>query len=431
MKVSQGIFKLVVGGVAAFVLLSVNKQDVVAAPVLAGFVEGAQALRVEENQALGGVDLGDRVYPRSELRAQITARDSHDMGSFFLRMDLVSDATTSERTHIDLREAYVKLYLARWLDVKVGRQVATWGTGDLVFANDLFAKDWEAFFTGLDDSYLKPPQDLARISFYTKGVTAEIAASQHFTPDALPDGTRLSVYNPFMQASVGASMAPAIHRPPRNGAHSEFFARVSGTRGSFEWALYGYRGFWPTPQAVAMEESGPQLYYPRLASGGASLRGPLGSFLVHAEGAAYISRDDPEGDDPLVINSQIRGFIGLEKSLGSDWTVGSQYYAEQILDYEKYSAGFESGQVPFEELRSTATLRVTKFLLNQDLQLSLFGYWGITDEDWHMRPTLRYRVSDSVAATIGASLLDGDQPQTMFGQFRDNSNIYARVRYSF
>ncbi len=415
----------------ALIVMFFTVGTVQAAPIVGGFVEGAQVICVEENGALWAGNLGDRSYPRSEFRAQLTARDDLDLGSLFLRVDLVSDATIPDRSRLDVREAYIKLYPARWLDVKFGRQVATWGTGDLIFANDLFAKDWEAFFTGLDDSYLKPPQDLLRLSFYVGRVTAELAASPHFTPDALPDGRRLSVYSPFAQQTVGEMGAPSIQQLPRDGTHGELFARVFGTRGSFEWAFYGYKGFWPTPQAVTMASGSPALTYPSMWSGGASLRGPVGSWLVHAEGAAYISEDDPHGDDPMITNSQLRGFVGLEKSMGSDWTIGGQYYAEQMLDYDKYEAGFQGADPMFEELRSTATVRLTKFMLDQNLMLSAFGYWGITDEDWHVRPSVRYKVTDAIAATVGASLVGGDRPHTMFGQFRDNSNLYLRLRYSF
>jgi len=406
-----------------------------AAPLLGGFVEGSQAVRTDENTALGDGDVGDRSYPRSELRAQFTVRDNMDRASFFVRTDVVSDATQSERTQVDVREAYVKLFPASWLDVKFGRQVATWGTGDLIFANDLFAKDWDAFFTGLHDSYLKPPQDLLRLSFYFGGTTAELAASPYYTPDHLPDGTRVSIYNPFLQQAVGASQAPTIISPPRNLTNGELFARVFRYAGDFEWALYGYKGFWPTPQGMQMTQQGAYLFYPEMWSAGASLRGPVGSFLFHVEGAAYISPDDEEGDNPLIANSQIRGFVGAEKSLGNDWTVGAQYYAEQMLDYAKYEdahrQAFGGADPPFEELRSTVTGRITKFMMNQTLHISIFGYLGITDEDWHIRPSASYKVTDAVTWTVGANLIDGDQPYTMFGQFRDNSNVYMRLRYSF
>ena len=43
---------------------------------------------------------------------------------------------------LDLREANFILTPASLMDVKAGRQILTWGTGNLIFINDLFPKDW-------------------------------------------------------------------------------------------------------------------------------------------------------------------------------------------------------------------------------------------------------------------------------------------------
>lgn len=309
---------------AAFLLTVIGARPVCAAPYLGGFIESAHTYRIESNDALDSGAAGDRDFPRSEFRAQFTARDNMDLASFFARVDLVSDATEADRTQVDVREAYMKLFLAKWLDVKFGRQVATWGTGDLVFANDLFAKDWDAFFTGMDDSYLKPPQDLLRLSFYKGNTTAELVLSPHFTPDNLPDGSRLSVFNPFLDQTVGRDMAPMMEQPEKNLSNGEIFARIYGAAGRFEWALYGYKGFWPTPQGIYITDTTASLFYPKMYSTGASLRGPLASFLFNAEGAIYVSPEDKDGDNPMVPNSQLRGFVGLEKSLSNDWTVSAQ-----------------------------------------------------------------------------------------------------------
>ncbi len=399
-----------------------------AQPIFGGFIEANQAVRVEKNEALGDGDFGERTYPRSEIRGQFTVRNYSEWGSFFVRTDVVSDATAKQRTIVDLREAYVKLYPIDWLDIKLGRQVATWGTGDLIFANDLFAKDWQAFFTALDDTYLKPPQDLLRASAYVGGITIEVAASQAFTPDNLPNGTRVSVYNPFMQKLVGSELAPPVSRPAKTLRNGELFSRVSGYQGSYEWALYGYTGFWPTPQGVSMSGV---LYHPRMYSLGGSVRGPVSTVLLNGEFAVYVSQDDVDGDDPRIANSQVRGFIGAEKSLGNDLTVSGQYYGELMLKYSDYERTLPSGSPMFDELRSTVTVRVNKFLDNMKWQLSMFGYWGISDEDWHVRPLISYKFSDAIRWTLGASAIGGADKHTMFGQFQQNSNVYMRVRYSF
>jgi hypothetical protein len=44
---------------------------------------------------------------------------------------------------------------------------------------------------------------------------------------------------------------------------------------------------------------------------------------------------------------------------------------------------------------------------------------------------VNYKVSDSWSATLGANIFTGDSQNTFFGQLEDNSNVYARVRYSY
>jgi hypothetical protein len=401
-----------------------------AQPIFGGFVEAVQAFRIEENAALDDGHFGERTYPRSEVRAQLTVRGFSERGGFFIRTDVVRDVSglADDEVEVDLREAFVTVQPISWLDLKIGRQVATWGTGDLIFANDLFAKDWEAFFTALDDSYLKPPQDLLRMSAYAGGTVFELAASPRFTPDNLPDGRRLPLFNPFLARTVGADEVPPIESRARTLHNGELFARVHGQMRSTEWALYGYKGFWPTPKGAT---SGGALYHPQLASFGGSARSPVGASLFHAEVAYYASEDDTDGDDPLVANSEVRGFVGVERSLGSDLTAGIQYLVEWMQDHDCFVASLAPGSPAADELRSTVTLRLNKLALQQNLQMGLFAYWGISDADWHLRPAVSYKTGDAILWTFGASLIGGDEAFTRFGQFQDNSNVFGRLRYTF
>ena len=54
-----------------------------------------------------------------------------------------------------------------------------------------------------------------------------------------------------------------------------------------------------------------------------------------------------------------------------------------------------------------------------------------SDKDVYMRPNTNYKVSDNMAVELGGNIFFGDYPNTFFGQFRDNTNIYAGLRYSF
>ena len=48
-----------------------------------------------------------------------------------------------------------------------------------------------------------------------------------------------------------------------------------------------------------------------------------------------------------------------------------------------------------------------------------------------MRPNVNYKVSDNLAVETGANVSFGDYPNTFFGQFQNNTNIYTGLRYSF
>ena len=65
----------------------------------------------------------------------------------------------------EVRELSAAISPAARIDAKIGRQVLTWGTGDLLFLNDLFPKDFVSFFAGRDDEYLKAPSDTVKIGF--------------------------------------------------------------------------------------------------------------------------------------------------------------------------------------------------------------------------------------------------------------------------
>ena len=73
-----------------------------------------------------------------------------------------------------LREGYISYYPSSFYEIKAGRQVLTWGTGDLIFINDRFPKDYESFYSGRDMEYLKVPSDAVKISFLSSGSTSLI-----------------------------------------------------------------------------------------------------------------------------------------------------------------------------------------------------------------------------------------------------------------
>jgi len=110
--------------------------------------------------------------------------------------------------------------------------------------------------------------------------------------------------------------------------------------------------------------------------------------------------------------------------------MGLQYYIEQMLDFGPYKRNLLSGPARDRD-RHLVTLRLTKLFMNQNLRCSLFTYYSPTDKDVYMRPNINYKASDNMAVEVGSNIFFGDYPNTFFGQFENNTNIYTGLRYSF
>jgi hypothetical protein len=313
-------------------------------------------------------------------------------------------------------------------DLKLGRQVQTWGTGDLVFLNDLFPKDFVSFFAGRDDEYLKAPGNAFRISKYTKAVNIDFSWTPVFEPDVYLTGERFSFFSPIAGGNVAPDPPLSAIEPDESFSNGEFALRLFRTVAGREYALYAYRGFFKQPNALT--ESLESTFAP-LASLGASLRRPVGPGLLNAEVSYYASSDDRDGNDPLLPNDQFRFLTGYEWEARANFSVGLQYYLEWTLDHEALMASSPFPQDEPDEVRHLLTNRLTYRAGRDRYTWSLFTFYSPSDEDFYLRPVFTYRHSDQWSATAGANLFGGNEPQTFFSQLRDASNAYLRVRYNY
>ncbi len=384
-----------------------------------GFVQANYSLRLADPAAGDPVD--DLLL--GEQRVQLDLARSSGAASFGTKVDFVHDAIAGEG-ELDVREAHVTLGGDRY-DVTVGRQILTWGVGDLVFINDVFTKDWTALIAGQPLQYLKVGSDAVNTNLYLGPVSVQFVAVPFFEPDVLPRGDRLVGYTPF----PGLPLAEA--GPDRTVGNTEVAARVSGHLGGFDVAAYAYRGFWGSPPGMQADDTRVVWFYPELTVYGGSLQGAFASGVLSGEVGFYDSRQDPGGRDPSIENSQVRVLVGYQRALGSDLTIGGQYYTEWMLDHVAYRATLPAGFPARARIRHNLTARVTRTFNYQTSQVSLFAWVSPNDEDFYLNPEIRHSVSDEAWIALGVNLFGGSEPHTFFGQFDRNDNLYATVRYSF
>lgn len=381
-----------------------------------GFLEGGLGARWDDVDNLDALTLG-------ELR--LRAETSYDQGSF--RVDFKGDLAWDEVVEdLDgqLRELAVTFRPGASVDAKVGRQVLTWGTGDLLFLNDLFPKDFVSFFAGRDEEYLKSPSDTVRVSVFTALVNVDLAYTPRFTPDEYLTGERFVFWNP----SLGEATAPARPIGAEEPSSGELALRLFGTAGATEYAVYGYSGRWKQPNGI--DDRG-NLRFPRLRSWGASVRTPFHKGLFNAEAAYYDSHDDPDGTDPATPNSELRLLLGYEQELVRNFTAGTQLYAERIMHHGRLVANSPDPAREREQWRTVATVRLTHRALQDKLTSSLFVFVSPSDEDFYLRPSIGWRRDDHWLLVAGFNVFGGSDEHTFFGQLEDNSNGWVRLRYHY
>ncbi len=368
------------------------------------------------------LQLKTRYYPKWFL--------SNWNSEVFFRGDWTVDEYFGGKTDFDLREFYTQFSPLNSVDVKIGRQVFTWGTGDYLFINDVFPKDYVSFFAGRDDEYLKSPSDGARISFYNHIANLDMVIIPVFRPNIISKGDRLSFFDSFQGGIAGRNSDRRLVEPPNQFNNTEYALRIYRTFSDYELAFYYFYGFYEMPMGY-LNEANRELFYPRLNVYGMSLRGPFLGGIGNIETGYYDSRNDRKGNNRLIENSSFKLLAGYEKDMGNDFRIGIQYLYEETLNYGDYRKALLPQDFRWDEYRHLFTLRLTKLLWSQTLHLGLFTFYSPSDEDTYIRPTVSYDVNDHLTATLGANLIWGKDDITEFGQMERNSNIYFRIRYSF
>jgi len=386
-----------------------------------GFAEGALGSRWDRDPNL------NRYGTLAEARLRLETDYTTDAYTLSFKGDAVLDGIKKELDG-DFRELTIAGRPLASLDAKAGRQVLTWGTGDLLFLNDLFPKDFISFFAGREDEYLKAPSNTVRLTQYNSIMNIDFAWTPTFTPDEYIRGERFSFFSPFTGSIVAPEPPFGAERPSRNFENGEFSLRLFRTVKGVEYALYAHRGFFKNPTDF---RSFPQAGFAPLTSFGGSVRRPWWSGLWNAEFSYYMSRDDRDGTNPALPNDQLRFLTGFEREWATNFTVGLQYYLEWTRDHDRLIENSPFPEFEPEEYRHVLTTRFSYRAMQEKLTWSLFAFVSPSDRDFYLRPVVNFRYDDAWNFTAGLNLFGGRDDFTFFGQFEDANNVYVRVRYNF
>ena len=374
-----------------------------------------------------GEEGSDFILAEERARLDLAARSEPIEASLRIKTDFFNDAQAREFS-LDLREAYFDLSTGNF-DFRLGRQITTWGLGDLLFINDVFPKDWVSFFSGRPLEYLKIGVDGFRTSYSSKALNATFLVIPFFAPDNLPKPDRFFFFDPF-----GAVPSRQEKRPADTFANTELALRLYRKFNGFDISGYFYKGFWKIPGVKPdnfVVPASVMMFYPELSVIGMSAQGRAIGGILSIETGYYYSRNDSRGDDPAIPNSQGKVLLGYQRQLLEDFTLGVQYYFELMKDYSAYKNSFPAGFPLQKKYRDTLTLRLEQLLNHQTLKLSLFSFYGVAENEYLLQPQVFYKFSDELSVDLGANIFGGIKKSTLLGQHDKNDNIYLSARFDF
>jgi hypothetical protein len=333
-----------------------------------------------------------------------------------------------EDFNVDFREGYIDFSDDKF-GIRLGRQIFTWGVGDLLFINDVFPKDWEAFYSGRPLEYLKQGVDAGKFNLYTDFASLEFIVIPHFTPDNMPSAGRFFFFDPYPNI-----MNREVKKPKTTFGNTEYALRIYRSLGGADITAYAYKGFYRAQAMRADNFTSPAAishFYAELGVYGASLQESALGGVVNAEYGYYDSMDDRNGKSPGIENSQSKFLIGYQKAFPSDFTVGLQYYGELMHQYSQYEDNLPSAFARKDQLHQYIASRLTKLLKYQTLKISLSSFYSPDDKDFLIMPEASYNFTDNLLVMLGANIFGGIDNNTALGQHNKNDNVYITVRYSF
>ncbi|MBN1768463.1 MAG: hypothetical protein JW842_08120 [Prolixibacteraceae bacterium] len=382
-----------------------------------GFVDSYHALRSESPN--------DWMSSRTRLRSEISADKGNS--SIFVSFNIAYNSILEDKTGLFLREAFFRHNTEKW-DLKVGRQIITWGVADGIRITDLVSPMDYTEFLAQDYDDIRIPENGIRLKylhpkFNLEGVFIPVAEFFQLPIDA---------ENPW---SVMSSVAMPYsldmeNKPEKKLSNSEYGGRLSFFLSGIDLSLSALHTWNKMPVInKSFSARGDSLYmqahYERMNMLGADMSVPISKFVIRAEAAAYLG-ELQDLDMPSDLNATIRknswnGLFGLDFYPGNDWTVMVQYSHKYISDYDEV--------ISAKKNTGLATFNISKKLFQTTLTLSSFMYYDVTNNGFYNRTSADYAITDQIHFSGGYDWFHGDKGS--FAIYKNNSEYFVKFKYSF
>ena len=393
---------------------------------------------------------------------------------------------------LNVDEAYLDLFFGK-ADIRIGLQKFAWGRLDEINPTDILNTEDMTDPVLREESERKQGVPAVKANIYTDIVNCELAWIPRYLPYRLsmPDERwfpavlrvpeSIETNSMFGSVPVNASYAD-IDLPPLTLDNSEAGVRLSRSIAGWELSVSYFSGYdsmpvFAVPTELVVELTDPAALQTEIQANvtatprlkrmqviGADFSTTLGGFTIRGEGAYFRGKyyvRTAESIYPEIITTEMQQDLmeeflntyyatgrarqtfflepalaikkdALKYGLGIDYvrgdaTVSIQVIEEHVLDYD------DDKPIYFIDnaYDTMISLAYKQFFLQNTLELNLAGAYDYTFRHYLFQPSVVYSFTDAIKGTLGAAVIAGKDPTSLLGQFRDNDEVFAKLRYSF
>lgn len=395
---------------AAFAL-SAHAQDELSLQ-LNGFVDSYHALQLRSPQRI----MSSRTRLRLEMRA------NYGEASLFSSVNLAYNGIIKDQTGAFLREAYFD-YAGRFLEVKAGRQIVTWGVADGLRLTDLISPMDYTEFMANDYDDIRVPVNAINLKYPGESFSAEVVfvpVPEYFVIPTSDD-------NPWQMPVPNGMRMDLSGTPAKHIKNSEFGGRFRFFLENLDFSLTALRTFNKSPVTIVNFDSETKsavikgIYEPMNVVGG-DVSIPAGEIVIRGEVAAYFG-------EPIALKNSMdywlrksfNALLGVDWYAGDNWTIMVQYMHKVIMDYQSI--------LGTDQNTSMLTARISKEVLNNTLKLSVYGMLDVDNVGFYVRPAADYLLNDQITLSLGADWLGGRRGT--FKTYKKNTQIWVKGKFFF
>lgn len=378
-----------------------------------GFADTYHAVRCDKPN--------DWMSSRTRLRGELSLAKNYT--EIFFSANAVYNTLISDYSGFKIRELFVSQTFGSF-ELRAGRQIITWGVADALRLTDLVSPMDYNEFLAQDYDDIRIPENALRLKYSKNSFSAEALAVPVIEPFDLP----IDVRNPWAISITGNDSIIADEKPDFKIENMEFGGRLSWFLSGVDFSVSALRTYnkMPVYSILYLSPNEKLIAIPqheRMTMAGFDFSVPLGKFVFRGEFAEYFNEaQQPVVNVAPVSKNTSNALLGLDFYPGGDWNLSFQYA-------HKYIASFDEAVINGYRNSGTATVRVSKDLFRNTLNINTFAYIDVTNGGIYDRTTFDYAVNDMLHIALGFDYFNADKG--MFKMYDKNSEVFMKIKVSF